>query len=498
LRRWTCAGGNLCVYGVGDDWHGLKAVDRWLQCPADAEQAGQPHPGWNEPARELSGKKLRLGSDGDTPADEPDSDLAGNDPAAIEPADKAPAADDAETKTEPAKAESPLLNPFVWRQAALGRVVAVASTAPFPGGDDYWQWVFNTISPARWKWRFRHGVSFDQENPDFDNFLISDIGLPPIRTYRVLISLFVIVIGPLNYWLLRRSGRLHLLLFTVPAAALLASGALIGYVFVADGFESRMRARSFTQLDQRHHEAVSWARLSYYTGLAPSGGLLFPSDTAVFPLEKSPAWDSFGGRRRQLAWTPDQHLARGWLASRTPTQYVTVRAYPSERGLTIVPSDDKQRYAVTNRLGAKIKQVVLCDEAGQLHRGAEIDLLGRAPLQRLDADAARKSAMVELAGELNRDPPIYPKQAGTDLSNNTGGFFPAIRSARNTWRNKGDYHTTASSLLEIELGQIATSVAGNNLKPRTYVAIVDHPPDVIVGMEGLIETQSLHVIFGVW
>ena len=123
---------------------------------------------------------------------------------------------------------------------------------------------------------------------------------------------------------------------------------------------------------------------------------------------------------------------------------------------------------------------------------------GETTVNRLDADAARKSAMVELAGELNRDPPIYPKQAGTDLSNNTGGFFPAIRSARNTWRNKGDYHTTASSLLEIELGQIATSVAGNNLKPRTYVAIVDHPPDVIVGMEGLIETQSLHVIFGVW
>ena len=80
---------------------------------------------------------------------------------------------------------------------------------------------------ARWKWRLRQGLSLDNENPAFHNFLIADVGLPPIQTYRVLISLFVIVIGPLNYWFLRRHGRLHLLLFTVPAAALLASGSLI-------------------------------------------------------------------------------------------------------------------------------------------------------------------------------------------------------------------------------------------------------------------------------
>ena len=32
----------------------------------------------------------------------------------------------------------------------------------------------------------------------------------------------------------------------------------------------------------------------------------------------------------------------------------------------------------------------------------------------------------------------------------------------------------------------------------TYVAIVERPPDVEVGMDGLIERQSLHVIRGTW
>ena len=59
-------------------------------------------------------------------------------------------------------------------------------------------------------------------------------------SYYVLISAFVIVIGPLNYWLLRRKARLHLLLFTVPAAALVTSAGLIGYVLVTDGLTSRI------------------------------------------------------------------------------------------------------------------------------------------------------------------------------------------------------------------------------------------------------------------
>src|SRR5262249_47048797 len=125
--------------------------------------------------------------------------------------------------------------PFVLHEVMLGQVVAIASDDPFAEEDHPWQWIFNTVGPQRLKWRFRHGASPDKGNQDFDNFLISDIGLPPVRTYRVLITLFVIVIGPVNYLLLRKKGRLHLLLFTVPAAALVASGGLVGYALLADG-----------------------------------------------------------------------------------------------------------------------------------------------------------------------------------------------------------------------------------------------------------------------
>jgi hypothetical protein len=439
------------------------------------------------------------GDPDDAPADDAESAAGDN------PDDSADGGNNQKSKKKTSKKrtakkrEPPKKDPFVWKPAMLGRVVAIGQADPFPGEKADWQWVFNTISPARWKWRLRQGLSLDSENPAFYNFLIADVGLPPIRTYRVLISLFVIVIGPLNYWFLRRHGRLHLLLFTVPAAALLASGSLIGYVIVADGFESRIRARSFTQLDQRHHEAVSWSRLSYYTGLSPSGGLLFPDDTVILPLEKSPRWDSLGARTRHMAWPSDgneQRLARGWLASRTPTQYVAIRAAETERELTIRPSDDGQNCAVKNRLGTKIKRLLVCDAAGKLHVGADIDPLAQADLRLLEVGDGTRNALIEFREALTHDVPRMPEPGESELANS--GFFPSMRRARFGWQNMGNDHDTARSVLESEIDRIGAACLTEKFAPRTYVAIVERPDDVPVGIESLIETQSLHVISGTW
>ena len=53
LQQWTWSGGNLCVFGVGSDWHGLAALEERLQCPADAEDAMKRDRGWNRPKPEL-------------------------------------------------------------------------------------------------------------------------------------------------------------------------------------------------------------------------------------------------------------------------------------------------------------------------------------------------------------------------------------------------------------------------------------------------------------
>jgi hypothetical protein len=290
-----------------------------------------------------------------------------------------------------------------------------------------------------------------------------------------------------------------LLLFTVPAAALLVTAGLLGYVFIADGLESRLRARSFTFLDQKTHEATSWARLSYYTGLAPSGGLSFPTDTAVLPLEKEPRWDNYrGGRTRYVDWTSQQHLTRGWIASRTPTQYETMRAHSTRRELVVATDEQTGACSVRNLLGVPIKQLVLCDANGAYFTLSDLAASARANLKLIENDGkSPKNSGRDFVAELLRHPTRYPGDAAADATSSTRGFFGSSRY-RYAWRGNPDDHGTNSSLLEQELGKASGDVSRQLLKPRSYLAIVERPDDIVTGMDGLIETQSVHVISGTW
>ena len=467
LCRWTWAGGSLCVFGVGADWQGLAGLEQSLRLPAIPQATAEANRGWHEPRKEHFSRPLEL--------------TVSFDPLA---SDGAPSATLIEEAGEEGAPVAPERFPFVWNEAMLGRVVAMSSENPFPGEKLDWQWMFNTIGPSRWNWRFRHGLAVSDDNPDFDNFLISDIGLPPIKTYRVLITLFVIAIGPLNYWLLHRIKRLHLLLFTVPAAAMLVSVALIGYAIFADGLATRLRVRSFTQLDQRTHQAACWARLSYYAGLAPSDGLLFSDNTAVLPLEKGNGSTGFGGRSRYLAWTPDQHLTRGWLVSRTPTQYVTVRSYASRRELRVILGEDGQHSTVENRLGARIRYLLLRDSAGRMHFGKDIEQGKSLSLQALETETASGEAIAELQQVLGQHAPELPP----DATDESGGWFVN----RQMYANSGKAYVS-DGLLETSLRRCI-----DDLQPESYVAIVERPADLETGVENVIETQSLHVIVGRW
>src|SRR5262249_35712172 len=222
--------------------------------------------------------------------------------AAAQPAAEASTDESSKPKQpSPKKAKSKNLNKdepltfdntrFIYRHCGLGMVVAarhdrtnVPTTVQLP-----WAWIYNTLGQPRWQWYQRHGVSLVNPNNDFWKFLIPGIGLAPVRQFQVIITFFVVLIGPITYYLLRKAGKLNLIVIIVPAAALLITGMLFLYAIVADGLSVRVGARSFTQIDQRLGEATCWSWLSYYAGIAPADGLKFTAETAVIPLDSEPS-----------------------------------------------------------------------------------------------------------------------------------------------------------------------------------------------------------------
>ncbi len=500
LVEWTSAGGNLCAYGVGTQWERLGELESLLGlAPGSDSEVPDPHErGWTEPARDLFGQVMRgAGSEISTLL------MAGME-AEMSPefpplgAAAATAPEDGEERAR-WYAQARQTRPddcfsFVFRDLHMGMVVAVADENPFRSAGPRevlgWSWMLNSIGAKRLLWYRRHGLSAWRENTHFWNFLIPGVGLPPMTAFRVLITLFVLAIGPANYLLLRRWKRLHLLVVTVPVSAAAVTLALFAYAMVADGFGTRVRVRSLTCIDRGQGRAACWSRLSYYAGLTPYGGLRFPSDVAVIPLEFLPQEDR--SRTQELLWGESQWMARGWLPARTPTQFLTVRSRPTKLHLRVRQSEDRPgSLEVENHLGTRIEHLLIRARDGQHFWAADVEAGATTGALPIDVGDARD--------RLRRTLGEHQPKALMDLDRRQWEAYADSRDYRR-WRRRGSGATEAlepsqwSSLLEESLGDVQAA----KLEPGSYAAVAERSPEVVLGIDSPREQAGLHVIVGTW
>jgi hypothetical protein len=492
IRTWLRTGPLLIVAGVGSDFEQLSSLETLLDFPRTSAIAAVPlsdeHPAWtpalvnfrDDQVRSLTG----MSNNNQAYRYTPDANDLG--------IENGPASSGHMTADD-----NP---PFAVREYGLGKVAALNSPDLLQDPPNSMAWLLNQVGSHTWMQYQRQGISYTWENSDFMTFLIEGTGRVPVMSFIVLITLFVIVIGPVNYLLLRRWKRLFVLLVTVPVGAAIVTIGLFTYALVSDGLGVRARARSVTHLDQRTGQMECLARQTYYAGLAPSGGLTFPLDTAVFPIEERP-WtqgESAQGHRRQLIWTDDeQQLRSGYLRSREPTQFLLVRSAESTKKLDL-QSPGPGELAATNHLGVKIQQVVARDAAGNYFQGSE---LVDGAQQKLTPAADYNAAVKSLSVVYNDNRPALP--LGYDMSASSVGLFGFRESY-----NYNSYHyrrnsngflpppSFHSSILESLLRYAAVGHAG--LEPGSYFALVEKSPEMPIGCRQVTEQGSFHAVLGHW
>jgi hypothetical protein len=343
-------------------------------------------------------------------------------------------------------------------------------------------------------WDARHGLIPDSSNPDFGKLLVPGVGRAPVTEFQVLITLFVLLIGPFNYWILKRYKRSQLLVLTVPLAAGVATTALFAYAIVSDGFATKVRVRSYTTIDQPTGEAACWAWTSYYAGLAPGSGLAMPADMVVYPILPNWGGDDWGFNRAMI-WDANQALlTRGWLTSRTPTQYLTVRSRKTPHRLDVTSGNGKMQ--IVNRLGTRIEWLLVLDDSGTFFSGEELPIESRVALAPISRDDAAKRIV-----QLTRDnePEMPPEFAGSERD--------AIgRQGRSTRRlfNRYRQHSTDGQFNENLMSRALSDLAGMNGRPalelpvRSYVAVTTTGTEVETGISYAKEEASFHVVVGHW
>ncbi|UUO09117.1 hypothetical protein M4951_12570 [Blastopirellula sp. J2-11] len=367
----------------------------------------------------------------------------------------------------------------------MGLVVAIEGS-PFPGDTRQWKDLLDRVGSDRWMWFQRNGLSQLRENQHYWQFMIPGVGQAPVTSFQFLISLFVIVIGPVNYFLLRSAGRLNWIIVTVPVGAAMVTMALVGFALFSDGFGVKLRTRGITLLDQRSGDAVTWSRQAYYAGLAPSSGFTFPRSAAVFEINQLP---SDRGQDHVLVVSDDaQHLKRGYFRSRVTHQMLVVQPNKTELKLAITEQGDA--LVVENLLGVDVSMVVITGKDDK-HLYTATDL--KAGEKRTLTYSTPKTA-----GE------IRSLLSGFDLQLPIGFDQYAYR-ASNRSRNQYYYQqipeesisvSHATSRLERELNESVRSGFPN--APYTYEALVERSAWTPVGVPRFRSEMSVEVIRGKW
>jgi hypothetical protein len=176
----------------------------------------------------------------------------------------------------------------------------------------------------------------------------------PARVYMMILLLFSFVIGPVNYWFLRRSRQQVLLVLTAPLISATFILLLGGYVLAGEGIGVRGRAVTFTMLDEvRKHAATRTSMSLYAAGMAPFGGLSFGRDVAIVPI----GTDGAGTRERLvLDLGETQRFPGGVIQARSPTNIEQISFRPARERLSFSAEDGAM--TVVNGLGATVTALV--------------------------------------------------------------------------------------------------------------------------------------------
>lgn len=512
LRAWVSAGGVLCVHGVGKRFAAQRALESALQlstlpaeAPAsrshvadfpnaayatdptspanagDAAKASQPKSppspvrmsdsGWSEVGRLAKLMSLPIYQE------DPNMAMMGyqqranhwNDSAATLPR---PLALAPRTEFEAR-----------YRELGLGVVVALDTQDPWEAPVDRWAAVFGSVGEAQFRPLQRLGVARLAANPDFGTFVVPGVGEPPIVLFLLLITVFAILLGPVNYYILRSRKRLQWMYLTVPAAAFLATVGLLGYAVLADGLGVRSRIASVTHVDQLAGVSSSHSRQAYFAGLNPRGGLRFPLDAMVQPIDHESEFHKRRGQleTRAVEWADQQAFTTGYMASRTMNEWLVVAAQPATIGLRIqLAADGSGACRVRNELGVGLHTLVICDEQGRLYFTTRLPAGGDVKLEEQDWSKFESQLFDALPPRIPALTAWTPQRTnmwfGWSPQFMVGSFEPSIINA---------------SHRQITLRRPFEARRG-------YLATAEQPLAVPLGITPDEVVHDLHVVIGAW
>lgn len=340
-------------------------------------------------------------------------------------------------------ARTKLASQFNVMRYGLGRIVLIDQDDPFPGSFQFWK----ALETDKQYWSERNGVDYSTGNDSYWAWLMATVGQPPVTMFVILNGLFVLIMGPILYFGLRRRARLYLLYFIAPALAFIATMGLFMYAFLSDGFDNRARIRQLTWIDGRHpvaenrYPVVNQSRQTYYTVMDNQRGLRFDSESFVLPVHHSElmnnysyymADDSRPGEYRIEQSGQQRIYAGDFLPTRTQAHYLVTRPDVDACPVQIEFGDGE--VTLTNQLATSLSHVGVRDDKGKFWSATNLAPNSTVKLQRAESNVLSGIALGFVDPDSSEMPTPY--QTRVSMNDRTGMEDRILKFSRNPpWRS---------------------------------------------------------------
>jgi hypothetical protein len=329
----------------------------------------------------------------------------------------------------------------------------------------------------------------------FSRWMIPGVAQPPVYTFMGLLTVFVVLVGPIAYRRTAKYGRGYLMFAIAPALALLTTLAMFGYGIFSDGFGTTARVRQLTWVDGRSGHAGERVRSTYFAGVRPSEGMRFAGDAEVMVYREGTG----------QSWEDLDRLSTAYLGK------VTVDADSQRLDATFLPSR-QQRQFITHAPRRDVGYLQLIPdpngiEPPEVSSGFEFVL--REAIVR--DDEARYWAVENLpGGEVKVTRPLATRDASKLLGRLYNDYRPLSevresRSSRRSYNNEiydvvVDINRSLETKVAVNEGLfefwLQRNIQTNGEIPNGhFVAISDVSPDVIA-VEGTEVSSSIRYVFG--
>jgi len=266
-----------------------------------------------------------------------------------------------------------------------GRVISVKGSRDMKTGAAHTMESATTFGD-RMKWNFyanvmksdcsqmlRRGADPMLGNREYYQWLVPGVAQPPVYVLVSLLTIFVILVGPVAYRRTTKAGRANLMFLIAPVLAVVTTVSMFAYAFAADGFSTVGRIRQMTWVDGVTGDAGERVRATYFAPISPGAGLTFPGESEVFSARRPGelTWASRHNLDNEPIGTvtvteKSQRFNSSFLPSRDQKQFVSHRPRFNLGRLRTKPAGAKKLgLQVTNEFKFKVNDAILRDRQGQ-------------------------------------------------------------------------------------------------------------------------------------